>query len=72
MLSGMVTLSGEIILSRLLCLPSEKGFSLKGNNLLPLGANYFLLEETPYQRGFGHRESKQDVTAVVSFVNMLH
>ena len=28
---------------KLFCLPSEKGPSLKGKNLLPLGANSFLL-----------------------------
>ena len=28
--------------------PSEKGFILKGKNLLPLGATSFLSEETPF------------------------
>ena len=43
-LRGMDTLSWESILFELCCLPFEKGFTLKGKNLLPLGANSFLLE----------------------------
>ena len=31
--------------------PSEKGSILKGKNLHPLGANSFLLEWTPFQKG---------------------
>ena len=31
-------------------LPSEKGSTLKGKNLLPLGTNSFLLEESPFRR----------------------
>ena len=31
--------------------PYEKGSTLKGKNLLPLGANSFLLEQTPFQKG---------------------
>ena len=38
------TLKGEATLSKLLCLTSEKGSTLKGKNLLPQGANSFLLE----------------------------
>ena len=30
---------------------SEKGSTLKGNNLLPWGADYFLLESTLFQKG---------------------
>ena len=29
----------------------EKGSSLKGKNLLPMGANSFLFEKTPIQKG---------------------
>ena len=29
----------------------KKGSTLKGKNLLPLGANSFLLEWTPFQKG---------------------
>ena len=39
----MATLTRELILSKLYWFPSEKGSALKGKNLLPLGANYFLL-----------------------------
>ena len=31
-------------------LPSEKGCTLKGKNLLPRGENSFLLEYTPFQK----------------------
>ena len=31
--------------------PSEKGFILKRKNLLPAGANSFVLEKTPFQKG---------------------
>ena len=41
---GMDTLSGEVIPSKLFCFPCEKGSTLKGKNLLPPGANSFLLE----------------------------
>ena len=36
----------EAALSVLFCLPSEKGSSLKEKNLLPPGANSFLLNKT--------------------------
>ena len=41
--------------------PSEKGSPLKGNSLL-LGANSFLLEETPFQKGLCFIESKQKIS----------
>ena len=41
------TFRGELFLS------SKKGSSLKGKNLLPLGANSFLLEKIPFQKGLG-------------------
>ena len=34
--------------------------------MLPLGANIFLLEETPFQQGIGVQGSKQEVTKIVS------
>ena len=34
----------EITVSKVFCLPSEKGSTLKGKNLLPVGANSFYLE----------------------------
>ena len=36
--------------------------------MLLLGANSFLLEETPIQKVLGAQESKQEVTIVVSHV----
>ena len=36
--------SGDASLLKLFCLPSEKSSTLKGKNLLPLGANSILLE----------------------------
>ena len=47
---------------------SEKGSALKGKNLLPLGANSFLLDETLFQKGLGMQESKKEVTKVVFLV----
>ena len=38
------------LLLELFSLPSEKGCTLKGKNLLPRGANSFLLEYTPLQK----------------------
>ena len=49
-------------------LPTDKRSTLKGKNLLPLGANSFLLEWTLFQKGLGEQECKQEVTKVVSLV----
>ena len=43
-LKGLDILSGDAVLSTLFLLPSEKGPTLKGKNLLPVGADSFLLE----------------------------
>ena len=51
-------------------LPFEKVSTLKGKNLLPTGANSFLLELTPFQKGFAVQESKQEATMVVSPLKM--
>ena len=40
---------------------SGKGSILKGKNLLPLGANSFVLEYIPFQKGLCVQESKQEV-----------
>ena len=53
---------------KIVCLPSEKGSILKGKNLLPQGANSFLLELTPFQKGLGVQETKQELTKTVSLV----
>ena len=45
---------------------SEKGSTLKGKTLLPLGAKSFFLEEIPFQKGLGVQESRQ-LTKVVSW-----
>ena len=47
-----------------------KGSSLKGNNLLPLGANHFLLKKTPLQSVIYVQERKQEVTTIVSILKM--
>ena len=56
----MNTLSRETTLSKLILLPSEKGSSLKGKNLLPLGANSILLEKTSFQKRICVQESKPE------------
>ena len=43
-LRGIDALSREVTLSNCFCLSFEEGSILKGKNLLPLGANSFLLE----------------------------
>ena len=47
------TLAGEVNLSKLFCLNSEKVSTLKGKTLLPLGAKSFLLVQTPFQKRLG-------------------
>ena len=49
-LKGMNALSMEATLSKLFRLPSELGSILKGKNLLPSGANSFLLEWTLFRK----------------------
>ena len=51
-----------------ICLSSEKGSTQKGKNLLPLGANFFLFEQTIFQKGFGVQEGKQEVSNIISIV----
>ena len=59
------------------CLPSEKRCTLKGKNLLPLGANsefaplgskFFPVRVDSFQKGLGVQENKQEVAKVVSLV----
>ena len=50
-LRGMNTLSGETTLSKLFCLPSEKGSTLKGKNLLPIGSKFFPFRVDPFLEG---------------------
>ena len=53
------TLSWETTLTKYIFLPFEKGSSLKEKNLLPLGANSFLLEKTPFQKGLSCSEANR-------------
>ena len=51
-------------------LPSEKGPTLKGKNLLPIGANSFLLEEIPFRselvcRNANRKSQKLDCVEVL-------
>ena len=62
------TLSRAATLSKWFRFPSEKGSILNGKNLLPLGANSFLFELAPFQKGSGVQESKLKVTKVASIV----
>ena len=55
-----------VTLSKLFCLFSEKGSTLKGKNLLPMGVNYFLLEWTPFQKGFVVQKCKKEATKAES------
>ena len=68
MLNSIDTLIREATLSNCFCLPSEMGSTLKGKNLLPLGPDSFLLEQTPFWKGLRVQKSKQEVAKVVSLV----
>ena len=61
--------AGESTMSKLFFPPSENGSengsTLKGKNLLPKGANSYLLEQTLFLKGLDTRKSKQKVTKVV-------
>ena len=46
----------------------SKRKEFQGKNLLPLGANSFLLEQTSFQKGLGMQASKKEVTKVFSLV----
>ena len=39
---------------------SEKGCTIKGKNLLPAGANSFLLELIPFKKSLGLQDNKQE------------
>ena len=47
-LARLDKLSGETTLSQRFCLPYKNRSALKGKNLLPWGANSFLLEQTQF------------------------
>ena len=49
----MDTLSGVTTI-KIVLFPFCKGVNSKGKTLLPLGANSFLLDLTPFRRGFKH------------------
>ena len=59
-------LSEEAALSKLFCLPLDRGMLLQERNLLPRRANSFLLEQIPFQTGLSVPESKHEVIKVVS------
>ena len=50
--------SGEITCKsvKFILSPSEEGSTQRGKNFLPVGANSFLLELTPFQKGHGEQE----------------
>ena len=62
---------GAVTLSKLFLPPSEKGYTFKRKNLLPRGANSFLLKKTTFQNGTRALESKQKVTEVISLIQMV-
>ena len=68
---GIDPFSGVVPLPKQFSLPSEKDCALKGKNLLPVGANSFLLEQTPFQKETDVHESKQEVTDIVSLEKMV-
>ena len=67
-LKGNDTCSRETTLLKLFWFLSGKVSALKGKNLLPLGANSFLVEQTPFQKGLDVKKRKQEVTKVLSLI----
>ena len=53
------TLSLGTTLSKLFLFPSEKGCTLKGKSLLPLGSKLFPFRVYHFQKGLGVQASKQ-------------
>ena len=64
----MITLSREVTVF-IYFIPFRKGVYSNGKNLLPWGANSFLLEQTPFQKGLGVLGGKQEVTKVISLLH---
>ena len=62
----MDTHSGQATLSKVFTLPSEKRVFSKRKKIP--GANSFLLEYSPLQKGFGAKGSEQEFTKIVSLV----
>ena len=56
-------------MSKLILVAFRKGVFSKGRICSPLGANSFLLEQTPFPNGLGMQERKWQVTIVVSLVH---
>ena len=56
------TFKGRQIFQYKFLLPTEKGSTLKGKNLL------LSFQSTPFLKGLGGQDSKQEVTKVVSLV----
>ena len=54
----------------IILLPFGKGSTLNGKNWLPIGANSFLLELTPFRKEFFVQESKLEATKAHSLVKM--
>ena len=63
-----IHLQGRLLFKNCCGSHSEKRSTLKGKNLLPLGANSFLLEHTSFQKRLVVQESKQEVSKVVFLV----
>ena len=67
LLRDIDTLSkGVWALSKVFCLPSEKGSTLKGKNLLI--REQFFPSKTPFQKGLGVQKSRQEIAKIVSLV----
>ena len=58
-LREMDTLLGEETQTKLFYFPSENGSTLKGKNLLPMGANAFLSEWATFRKGFMSRKANK-------------
>ena len=58
---GTDLFSGNVTLSKLFLCPPEKGSTLKGKNLLSMGANSFFKSRPLFQKGLGVQVETQTV-----------
>ena len=66
------TFKGNNFFKIVLSLASYKESSDKWNNLLHVGANSFLLDQTPFQKGLEGSIENMNVSKITSFKKQMH
>ena len=64
----MNALSGEVSLTKMFRLPSEKGVCSKRKEFAPMGSKFFPFRVDAFSEGLSLQEFKQEDTKVVSLV----